>query len=126
MKVLVAEDDSTIRAMIGTLLTRRGVACSLAADGERAVEAWESGDFQMIFMDVQMPGMDGLEATRAIREKEEIQGGHVAIIAMTAHTMPEDMEECFQSGMDGYLSKPIVFADLLALIDRYREREDGD
>jgi len=126
MKVLVAEDDPTMRQMIGTLLSRRGVACSLAEDGERTVAAWEKGDFDIIFMDVQMPEMDGLQATRVIREKEQARGGHVAIIAMTAHTMPEDKAECLNSGMDGYISKPIVFEELLSLIDKYRERKDGD
>jgi CheY-like chemotaxis protein len=126
MKVLVAEDDSTIRQMIGALLARRGVPCSLAEDGESAVDAWEGESFDMIFMDVQMPGMDGLEATRIIRQKEQERGGHVVIIAMTAHTMPEDKEECFQSGMDNYISKPIVFDELLALIEKHAAPKEAD
>ena len=119
MKILVAEDDPTMRHMIGTLLSRRDIPCSLAEDGESAVAAWEKGDFDLIFMDVQMPNLDGLEATRIIRQKEKARGGHVAIIAMTAHTMPEDKDECLASGMDNYISKPIDFDELLSLIDRY-------
>ena len=126
VKVLVAEDDPTIRQMIGTLLSRRDVPCGLAEDGEDAVQTWETGDFDVILMDVQMPNLDGLGATRIIREKEEARGGHVAIIAMTAHTMPEDKAACFGAGMDDYLSKPIVFGELLSLIEKYAERETGD
>lgn len=119
MKVLVAEDDPTIRQLLGVLLSRRNVPCSLVADGQSAVEAWEHGEFKLILMDVQMPNMDGLEATRMIREKEESRGGHVNIIAMTAHAMAKDREECLQSGMDAYISKPIDFNELLSLISRY-------
>lgn len=126
MRVLVAEDDPTMRQMIGTLLSRRGISCSLAEDGETTVQAWENGEFAIIFMDVQMPNMDGLEATRIIRKKEQARGGHVAIIAMTAHTMPQDKAECVEAGMDGYISKPIVFEELLSLVDNYRKRTDGD
>lgn len=126
MKVLVAEDDPTMRHMMGTLLSRRNIPARLVEDGERAVEAWENGDFSIIFMDVQMPNMDGLEATRIIREKEKARGGHVAIIAMTAHTMPEDKAECLESGMDNYISKPIDFDELLSLIDNYVKPETGE
>ena len=121
MKVLVAEDDSTMRQLISTLLTRRNIPCSLVADGRSAVEAWENGDYQVILMDVQMPDLDGLEATRIIRQKEQDRGGHVAIIAMTAHAMAKDRNQCLQSGMDDYISKPIVFNELLSLISRYAQ-----
>lgn len=126
MKVLVAEDDPTMRQMIGTLLSRRDIPCSLAEDGETTVQAWENGDFDMIFMDVQMPNMDGLEATRVIRQKEQSRGGHVAIIAMTAHTMPQDKAECLEAGMDGYISKPIMFEEVLSLVEKYRKHKEGD
>lgn len=119
MKVLVAEDDPTIRQLLGVLLSRRNVPCSLVEDGRSAVEAWENGEFQLILMDVQMPNLDGLEATRIIREKEGSRGGHVNIIAMTAHAMEKDREQCLQSGMDGYISKPIDFTELLSLISKY-------
>src|SRR4051794_11950983 len=107
LKVLVAEDDRTIGLMMGTLLARRDVPSSLAEDGRSTVEAWENGDFDLIFMDVKMPNLDGIEATRIIRQKEALRGGHVVIIAMTAHTMPEDEQECLEAGMDGYISKPV-------------------
>lgn len=120
MKVLVAEDNLTMREMMGILLSRRDIPCTLVEDGQEAVDVWERGDFGMILMDVQMPNVDGLEATRRIREKEKVRGGHVVIIAMTAHTMEEDREECFGSGMDDYISKPVDFDELLALMDKYR------
>lgn len=124
MKVLVVEDDPTMRHMLGTLLVRRDVACEVAENGGKAVQAWEEGCFDVIFMDVQMPGMDGLEATRIIREREKLRGGHVTIIAMTAHTMDEDKDACRDAGMDDYISKPIVFDELLSLIKRYRVEPD--
>lgn len=123
MKVLVAEDDPVMREMMGALLSRRGVPCTLAENGERVVHAWETGEFDIIFMDVQMPYMDGLEASRIIREKESVRGGHVPIIAMTAHTMPEDKKECADAGMDDYISKPIVFDEFFSLMERYGRRE---
>ncbi|WP_239077337.1 response regulator [Geobacter sp. SVR] len=121
MKILVAEDDATMRQLLSTLLSRRNIPCSLVADGRSAVEAWENGEYQVILMDVQMPDLDGLEATRIIRQKERDRGGHVAIIAMTAHAMAKDRNQCLQSGMDDYISKPIIFNELLSLISRYAQ-----
>ena len=124
MKVLVAEDDATMRHLLGTLLSRRKIPCSLVGDGQSAVEAWQGGDeFKLILMDVQMPHLDGLEATRIIREKERTRGGHVTIIAMTAHAMAKDRDECLKSGMDDYISKPIDFRELLSLIGKYGSGE---
>lgn len=125
MKILVAEDDPTIRQMLGMLLTRRDLPCCLVEDGQRAVEAWQVGDFDLILMDVQMPGLDGIEAARMIREMEGTRGGHVPIIAMTAFTMPEDQAECLEAGMDGFIAKPVVFQELLSLIDRYSAGKKG-
>lgn len=125
MRVMVAEDDPTIRQMMGTLLNRNEVPCTLTEDGAGTVEAWEQGDFDVIFMDVQMPNLDGIEATRMIREKEKSRGGHVLIIAMTAHTMPEDERDCLEAGMDGYISKPVDFDAVLSIIDNLAARKKG-
>ena len=116
MRILVAEDDPTIRQLMSTLLFRCGYDCDTVENGRTAVEAWEQQDFDFIFMDVQMPVMDGLQATRIIREKEVVRGGHIPIIAITAHAMAEDMKQCFDSGMDDYLSKPIDLDKLLSLL----------
>jgi CheY-like chemotaxis protein len=116
MRILVAEDDPTIRQMMATLLSRCGFDCHSVDNGRKAVEAWEQGVFDFVFMDVQMPVMDGLAATRSIREKETAKGGHVPIIALTAHAMAEDKQQCLDAGMDDYLSKPIDLDLLLSLL----------
>lgn len=116
MRILVAEDDPTIRQLMSTLLFRCGYDCNTVENGRAAVEAWEQQDFDFIFMDVQMPVMDGMQATRIIREKEAVRGGHIPVIAITAHAMAEDMKQCIDSGMDDYLSKPIDLDRLLSLL----------
>ena len=116
MRILVAEDDPTIRQLMATLLSRKGIACTTVDNGRSAVDAWEQQYYDFIIMDVQMPGMDGLNATRMIREKEAVRGGHTPIIAITAHAMAGDREECLESGMDDYLSKPIDLDQLLSLL----------
>jgi CheY-like chemotaxis protein len=121
MNVLIAEDDLTLRQMMEILLSRKDIPYKVVGDGQGAVEAWESGAYDMVFMDVQMPGMDGLEATRIIREKEKDKGGHVPIIAMTAHAMTGDRDACRAAGMDDYISKPFRFDELFSLIDKYSE-----
>jgi len=107
LRLLVAEDNAVNRKYIATLLQRLGHAVTLAEDGAQALVAWRAGDFQAVLMDVQMPVMDGLEAARAIRGEEAALGGHVPIIALTAHAMAADRERCLAAGMDGYVSKPI-------------------
>ena len=91
----------------------------MVENGRKAVEAWEDGSFDLIFMDVQMPSMDGLEATRTIREKEEDRGGHTIIVAMTAYAFTTDREKCIAAGMDEYLSKPIELVKFFSVIDKY-------
>ena len=108
-----------MRHLVATLLSRRGIPCTLVENGRSAVDAWEEHRFDLILMDVQMPILDGLKATRMIREKESVQGGHTVIIAMTAHAMAKDQEKCLEAGMDAYISKPVKFDDLLSLISRF-------
>jgi CheY-like chemotaxis protein len=88
-------------------------------DGQKAVEVYSEGDYDLILMDCQMPVMDGYEATRAIRNLEVGTGEHVPIIAVTANALAGDRERCLQVGMDDYLSKPIVVAQLYEMLDRY-------
>jgi CheY-like chemotaxis protein len=90
---------------------------TLVANGKEAVEAVEQNIFDVVFMDVQMPEMDGLEATSTIRAREKTRGTHVPIIAMTAHAMTGDREHCIAAGMDGYVTKPISSAKLLEAIE---------
>ena len=119
MKVLLAEDDPTMRHMMATLLSRKGISCTVAENGERAVAAWEEGQFDAVLMDVQMPVMDGFKATRVIREKELARGGHTPIIAVTAYAMASDREKCLDSGMDDYIAKPINFSEFFSLVTKY-------
>ena len=113
LRILVAEDNLINRAVATGILEKAGHSLVHAATGRQAVEAFSDGSFDLIFMDVQMPEMDGFEATRRIRELEETTGGHVTIVAMTAHAMAGDRERCLAAGMDDYVSKPLRKEDLL-------------
>lgn len=120
-RVLVAEDNAINQALIVRLLIKMGHTSVLAENGKEAVALASTEKFDLVFMDVQMPEMDGMAATRAIRENERITGSHLPIYAMTAHAMKGDRERCLESGMDGYLAKPIRFSDVeqtLAGLDR--------
>lgn len=118
MRILLAEDDATIRQLMVTLLSRAGMECVTVENGRGALEAWELGNFDFVIMDVQMPVMDGLTATRMIREKEAATGKHTPIIAITAHAMAEDKDLCLDAGMDDYISKPIDIERLFSLLSR--------
>jgi len=118
LRILVAEDNLINRALATGILEKRGHSLVHAADGREAVEAAAHEAFDLIFMDVQMPVMEGFEATRRIREAEVATGRHTPIAAMTAHAMAGDKERCLNAGMDDYLSKPLNKAAMLALLDR--------
>ncbi|MBU5636488.1 response regulator [Geomonas sp. Red69] len=118
MRILIAEDDPTIRQMMVTLLSRLGHDCLGVDNGREAVGKWEQDGFDFIFMDVQMPGMDGLSATKIIRGKEAVKGGHIPIIALTAHALEEDRQQCLDAGMDNYLSKPLNLDLLLSFLEQ--------
>jgi CheY-like chemotaxis protein len=113
-QVLLVEDNLVNQKLADRLLTKRGHTVTIANDGEECVAILAERSFDFVLMDVQMPVMDGFEATRAIREKEKSFGGHVKIIAMTANSMQGDKEKCLVAGMDGYVSKPIRLPELLA------------
>jgi len=119
MRILLAEDNAVNQRVALRILEKAGHRVTLAANGLEAVNALESGAFDLILMDVQMPEMDGLEATAAIRDKEKSAGSHIPIIAMTAHAMAGDRDRCLASGMDDYISKPIRARALLALVESY-------
>lgn len=117
VRVLAAEDNTVNQRLIVKMLERAGYEAELAPTGMAAVERYQQGRFDAILMDVQMPDMDGIEATQAIRRLEKETGGHVPIIAMTAHAMPGDREHCLAAGMDGYLSKPIRLDSMITAIE---------
>jgi two-component system, sensor histidine kinase and response regulator len=118
LRVLLVEDNPVNRKLAVHVLEKDGHSVVAAENGEAALAALESAAFDLVLMDVQMPRMDGIEATRAIRDKERTTGEHVPIIALTAHAMAGDRERCLQAGMDGYLIKPIRPATLLEAIQR--------
>ena len=118
LHILVAEDNLVNQKLAVTLLEKAGHRVTLAANGAEAVASWKTCDVDLILMDVQMPEMDGFEATRQIRQQEQLTGQHVPIVAMTAHAMTGDRELCLQSGMDDYLSKPIDRQALLGMLAR--------
>jgi CheY-like chemotaxis protein len=116
-KILLAEDNPVNQVVALRLLEKRGHRVTLAANGREAVAAVGREGFDLVLMDVQMPEMDGFEATAAIRQAEAAAGRHIPIFAMTAHAMKGDAERCRAAGMDGYLPKPIRPVELYAIID---------
>ena len=105
------------------MLKRYNYDLDIAEDGQQVIEMWEKGEYDLILMDVQMPRLNGFEATHAIREKERERGGHIPIVAMTAHARKEDEEMCLAAGMDAYISKPIDFKKSLQLIGDILKRK---
>ena len=120
--ILVAEDNAVNQAISVALLQRNGYQVELAANGREAVERFRANPIEAVLMDVQMPEMDGFEATAAIRDLEARTGTHVPIIAMTAHAMKGDRERCLAAGMDAYVSKPVRASELLALLENLISR----
>jgi CheY-like chemotaxis protein len=118
MRVLVVEDNIVNQRVAIGLLTRRGHHVTLSKDGGEALAQLDRETFDVVLMDLQMPGMSGLDATAAIRAREQVSGGHTRIIAMTAHAMAGDNQRCLDAGMDGYLSKPIDPRKLFAAVEQ--------
>jgi signal transduction histidine kinase/DNA-binding response OmpR family regulator len=119
LTILLAEDNDVNQRVARGILEKRGHAVVVANNGKEATLAIATQRFDLVLMDVQMPVMDGIEATGVIRRSEAARGVHTPIIAMTAHAMKGDREHCLEAGMDDYLSKPIQVTELLATIDRH-------
>ncbi len=117
LNILLAEDNATNREVAVRLLTKRGHTVAVAENGKQAMAKFETDSFDLILMDVQMPEMDGFEATAAIRGKEKDRGTRIPIIAMTAHAMKGDRERCLAAGMDEYISKPIAVEELIKVTE---------
>ena len=116
LRILVAEDNIINRAVATGILEKQGHSLVHAANGREALRAFKDATFDLILMDVQMPEMDGLEATRRIREIEQSNGHRTPIVAMTAHVMTGDRERCLAAGMDDYVSKPLRKEEILKLL----------
>ena len=120
LRILLAEDNEINQKMTRVLLTRQGYAVDLASNGKEAVDAAQRGDYDLIFMDVQMPEMDGFEAAQEIRRLEDGQS-HTPIIAMTAHALHGDRQRCMDAGMDDYVSKPLDPRKVFQAIERWAD-----
>ena len=120
MRILLAEDNSVNRKLAVTLLQKRGHEVMVAENGQEVLDVLELERVDLVLMDVQMPVMDGLEAIRAIRMKEQSTGAHLPIIALTAHAMKGDRERCLAAGADEYVAKPIRLAELSAAIEKVK------
>jgi len=122
LHILLAEDNAVNQKLAVRLLEKRGHHVDVAGNGRAALEALENHSYDLVLMDVQMPEMDGLEATILLRQKEKATGLHQAVVAMTALVMKGDRERCVEAGMDGYLSKPIRTQELDEVLDMYVDR----
>ena len=122
MRILVAEDNLVNQRLALRLLEKRGHRVVVASNGREALAALEEDTFDLVLMDIQMPEMDGMEATAKIREKENLTGRHQPVVALTAHAMKGDQELCLAAGMDDYLTKPIRPQELDKLLDKYAGR----
>ena len=118
LRILVAEDNAINRIVVTGMLEKEGHRVVLATNGREAVEAMERDSFDVVLMDVQMPEVDGYEATKRIRAAEQNTGRHTVIVAVTAHAMAGDREHCVAAGMDDYISKPVEKSELLKAIAR--------
>jgi two-component system, sensor histidine kinase and response regulator len=116
LAILLAEDNPVNQRLVETILKKEGHSVTTVQSGADAIDVVQKRSFDLVLMDVQMPGMDGLEATAAIRQLEQHTNKHVPIVAMTAHAMQEFQDKCYAAGMDSYVSKPVKMQDLLTLI----------
>jgi len=117
--ILLAEDDDVNRVFLVRQLEKHGHHVVVARDGPQALEAFSKRSFNLILLDLQMPGMDGLEAATAIRELEKDSGRHVPIVALTAHAFKDTRERCQAAGMDGFISKPVQTAEMFETIEGF-------
>jgi signal transduction histidine kinase/CheY-like chemotaxis protein len=126
LDILVAEDNIINQRLALRLLEKHGHRVVVAGNGIEAIALWERQTFDLVLMDVQMPGMSGFEATAAIRAREIQTGQHIPIVAMTAHAMKGDQERCLDAGMDDYVPKPIQAQQLYEIVNRLTERREAE
>ena len=110
-RILVTEDDDVNRLVLRLLLNRMGYEIDEAEDGQKAIDAAKANAYDLIFMDLNMPGIDGIETTRRIRQLDSV-GENTTIVALTADATPEARERCLQAGMDGFVTKPFKLDEL--------------
>jgi signal transduction histidine kinase/ActR/RegA family two-component response regulator len=118
-RVLLVDDNAVNLKVTARLLEKLGCSVNMAPDGFAALKMFESSVFELVFMDCQMPDMDGYETTTRMRREEASSGRHTPVVALTAHAMPGDRERCLAAGMDDYVDKPVTMAKLRDVIDRW-------
>ena len=116
LRVLLVDDSRLNQKLAEAILQKQGHRVTIANHGREALEHWRSGNFDLILMDIQMPEMDGFEATREIRAQEQARGDHIPIIAMTANVLKEEVDSCYQAGMNDFIGKPFDTNELLLKI----------
>jgi CheY-like chemotaxis protein len=126
LRILLAEDNRVNQKLAVGLLEKWGHEVTVVENGQAAVQFWEAHSFDLIILDIQMPIMDGLEAAKIIREQECQRDEHVPIIAMTAHAMQGDREQCLSAGMDGYIAKPLRIDELYRIIESLSNDRAGE
>ena len=117
LRVLLAEDTRANQILVAFALQKRGHSLEVVQNGQQALEAVNQGDFDVVLMDVQMPVMDGIDATRAIRQLADPRKARVPIIAMTAQAFQGDADRCLAAGMNNYLSKPVVLRHMIEMVE---------
>ena len=121
LNILAVEDNRVNQTVLRLMLEEHGCSVTLASSGAEALEKVKDKTYDLIFMDLRMPGMNGLETTTRLRADEKAQGRPASpIVALTAQALPEDREACMKAGMDGFLSKPLVAEELATLLETYR------
>ena len=123
-RILVVEDNAVNQRMLEAVLTKQGMNVDVAENGQEAIDLCDRNQYNLIFMDLQMPVMGGLEATRKLRELERGSGRHTPIVALTAHAIDGDRRRCLQAGMNEYLSKPVSAKQLFDMVSRYLTVQD--
>lgn len=125
IKILIAEDDELNQKLMMKMLNKMNLNCDIAFNGYEAIESYKVNGYDLIFMDCQMPVMNGYEATQAIRKIEKKTGKNIPIVALTANSMPSDMEKCFEAGMSDFLSKPVSYELLFEKIRKLSPSSKG-
>ncbi|WP_353570923.1 response regulator [Candidatus Albibeggiatoa sp. nov. BB20] len=118
--LLLAEDNAFNQKVAATMLKKIGFEVDIAQNGQEALDKVTDGDYGLVFMDCEMPVMDGYKATQEIRALEKTTGKHVLIVAMTAHSSPEDRQQCLDCGMDDYIPKPFKMDSLKDVLEKWK------